>query len=1526
MSTHYPNFGRLSGGLGSVLKSFTKSLKSTSTSSSPIQVNPKVVGGGADQQKLFSHLSSGNLQARAAAVIKISESLEKYAISLIPEIWYSARDLCELNSSNRTIRRNVVQLLVRCIEQDHTLSASVRLVYFQDIARYCNNTVAKGVDPDLDLFLKALTQLTNDGRDIYDLVVYKSEENLMSTIGSWIDVVGSVHENAVISTTSLSGTFFSITPSTTHSTSNPTADQAASNQKNLLSLIQFTKNCFKFNFNIIEEALLGSIMLKIASIGSTICLKEEESSPAYNGNGGRDSIISSASLYSPIITEILELINSLVVFGRIPSVCFHKVIELVCCCNSQNEVLTWEIISNLASDVSEYLVLTSLCEIILNEELQKHKLDPQCTSVRAAIGAINILEKIHTSSSAENKGNFEYIHSSVLKAARSTFQHNVPSVVTALLKSINRMFLGENIKYFERLFPFQVWYSSTSSMYDALKAISLNSEEDEILWKEICSNLQGLYELHHVLHTPKDRLVDLFMYYPHFIDSTTIEFVLNFYSEERYCVCHANPQWKENAFKLLNYFYYNPNTDGSIKIKTLSVINDAFDLSIDPIDLEILLHIFKKSSTLTDLQVIKYLEGIIVRQCLLRIPLSTYNDILDAFKAVNLIAPGNGNDNFNSSMLQAFCKIFVIASTNDPARAQVTYNFLIAIAKNSISSQNVNNLLTISRCLVRLRCTNEGYFYFSAPTDMDGLATAVNRNTNDSNFEKLEYLWVYPEHLNFLPEEYFNMPSRRLVLYIQLNLHHQLSDPQFILDISLWFDVVLDIMQKFVGWEIYTFVWAHFCPQLANMQLFSRNQSQVLKLRSIVCDQLTLNLPSEIQIPNKTTKANLQVMFVRTLSALMGYHTPFSKHDEDQIINALIFGLSSWEKTAIPCIHILTVCCYETPLSIKKFLSLILSKLQTRISSPLAASPTLEFLLSLINLETLTANFTLDEFRRVFAIAFKYIQHCSERQTKNPDEEEVNIQVHGIDADIDQTPSTSTQSSATLSHYVLALLYHVISAWYLKLNMNERKQLSSFLIKNLLASCAEPQDNQQVMAYIDLITRFTYSDLDLAISQPLKKHFGGAGGSSSSNGNSDSMGNSNQSSTTNTWIIGGTILTISTNGSTGDSEIIIRRPTGITNMKVSLNNAELSLEGRDSNKQLVTSNHLLLQLFNNMDVNNKSKPIPLIEDPVSNRAISTFDRVPTVEFHKVGLVYMGPNQLNERDILGNRVGSLAYQEFSDKIGTLIRLNQCKEVYVGGLDTESNTDGEYAIFWKSKTQQLVFHTTTMMPNNENDKRFELKKRHIGNNYVNIFFDELGLPFNFNVIRSQFNFLNIVITPHSLSSANFPVTSSGNSGSNSSNYYKVKIIRRAGVPGVFACCHFKIISQEQLPVFIRNLSIISNLFASVWHTPGEYVSNWAHRFNQIKVLKEKTIKNHQVLKEEQERGMERNTNGSAGRGGVGGGGVGGGEGIGTNTAQSFLEQLREVHPISNFTNTDTNKFEYIGAEDDGLYSVFEFNSYT
>lgn len=1573
MSTHHPNFGR-SSGIGNVFKSFTKSLKSSSNKNVPILINPTVIGGGSDQEKLFEQLKSGPLPRRASAASKITESLKKYSISSIPEIWYLARDMCDYRIQSY-IRRITLDLLIECIKQEDASSVSSKLKFFQDIVHFCQLSENK-IDPDYDLFLKAIRVLTNNGRDIHDFSIYDEDRNFNKFIEVSLFVLGKTSK---------------------YYTDKDTDETLAEDNtfQNLIETIRFTKNCLKFNFSLIDEGTLTSITFGIINIASQ-------------------------TSNTQIIANCLELLHSIVVFGNIPMACFPDLINFICSIYGLNDQLTdisWDLVKNLCVAPTSQIVLSKLCDIVLDKDLQQCKsmdstnysniLSSMRTNItmssynsnkepsrpiNTCLGAIQILEKLHIFCCLENKTLIDCSYVSIFKAAQQAISYNIPIINSAYLRSFDRLLSKEVQKElnstisFENLLPFHLWYSNSFSLYDVLTSLKSNSEQDTSYWRSICWSLQELYE-NHELHTPKDKLVNFYMQNHRYLSFENVIFVLKYYSEEKLCSL-LNPFWKENCVKILDHFYYNSmqsdtndtkinlqnidsQQESNIKLETLKVLKEAYDISLSIFDesmmnYSIIFELFRKSINEKDERVIKYLANNFLADIALKSSLSFFKDLCSVFMPgfqsrnnserlksfVSMSSIGSTSQmsgyteqyhQFSPSFLriitESIIRVFVISSTDDGAKAQEGFSMLIIICHYALANENTDLLLILSRCLIRLRITNENFVFFTAPIDMDGLATTFGRNTLDSNFKKQEGLkWVYPESLEYLPEHYFNKPSKNLTLFNPNQMKLLFNEDEYTIDISRWFTIVLEIMTRCINWEIYSYIWAHFCSQLSNMALYKNNSEQIIKLKTIVCDQLMLNLPATLSFPEQITKANLQVALVRTLSALLGYHDFFSKYDEDQILKALLFGLSSWEKTAIPCINILTICCYLIPLSIKKTLPAILNKLQTRITSAFASSHTLEFLMSLIHLPTLTSNFTIDEFKRVFAIAFKYIEYSNDlkvRKTTDIKQSEI-IQAHGVDAEVEHTPTTqSTEITPILSEYLLALSYNVISSWFLKMNLNERRKVSSFLIRNLiLLSNNEKLLDNQTLSYLDLIYRFTHSDLPLKIINPSKVRENWL----------KTLENSDLENfiSTNTWISGTSIISIDTNTVTGESLITFRKPTGVSIFKINLDAtmyADFKANSKtNSLRQVLNSNHILLQIFNTMDKDNKSKPLPLIEDPVTTRAISAFDRIPVVEFHKVGLMYIAPNQSEEVQILGNRIGSHDYQKFLDNIGRLIKLKNCKDIYIGGLDNENNLDGEYAVFWNDKTTQLIFHTATMMNATENDKYYDLKKKHIGNNYVNIYFDESGLPFNFNVIKSQFNFLNIVITPHTLSSSLFagkramrslesnpptPHVPDGHSnsymGSSANKYFKVKTYRRSGVPGVFATCHFKIISEDKLPIFIRNLAIVADLFASVWHTSvsGPYTSNWSHRVKQINVLKEKTLQNHQNLKEEQERNLQVPTNVNST--------------VNKNTTQAFLEQL-QFDSNNSYTGKDfatsepTSKYEYLAEDENELFSILEFNSYT
>ncbi|KAJ2770852.1 Tuberous sclerosis 2-like protein, partial [Coemansia nantahalensis] len=146
------------------------------------------------------------------------------------------------------------------------------------------------------------------------------------------------------------------------------------------------------------------------------------------------------------------------------------------------------------------------------------------------------------------------------------------------------------------------------------------------------------------------------------------------------------------------------------------------------------------------------------------------------------------------------------------------------------------------------------------------------------------------------------------------------------------------------------------------------------------------------------------------------------------------------------------------------------------------------------------------------------------------------------------------------------------------------------------------------------------------------------------------------------------------------------------------------------------------------------------------RSLRLFDNNPTVDTHKVSVVYVGPGQNTEREILLNQQGSPAYWSFLRGLGHIRRL--CRmEGFSAGLDTSGHDrDGRYTVRWRDLISRLVFHVGTLMPADEHrQEQLVRKKAHMGNDFVHIVFNESGREYGLDTIPSQFNFVQIIVTP-------------------------------------------------------------------------------------------------------------------------------------------------------------------------------------
>ncbi|KZT34421.1 hypothetical protein SISSUDRAFT_1072108 [Sistotremastrum suecicum HHB10207 ss-3] len=239
-----------------------------------------------------------------------------------------------------------------------------------------------------------------------------------------------------------------------------------------------------------------------------------------------------------------------------------------------------------------------------------------------------------------------------------------------------------------------------------------------------------------------------------------------------------------------------------------------------------------------------------------------------------------------------------------------------------------------------------------------------------------------------------------------------------------------------------------------------------------------------------------------------------------------------------------------------------------------------------------------------------------------------------------------------------------------------------------------------------------------------------------------------------------------------------------------------------------------------------------------DRSVRNIDFAPVIDTHNIGIIYIAPGQTTEAEILANVSGSPTYNRFLDVIGKRVRLDEVQGMPLGGL--RAGEDGDETVVWGDEIARATFHVITLMPNNPHDPGNNNKKRHIGNDYVRIIWNGSGFPYRMETIPSDFNFVNIIIEPHSLGSpTTYPVDSHDN------EYFKVTMQLMKGMPDFVPIGEFKIISSENLPYLIRRVCIKADWFCNIYQQTGrdtsreEYSTNWRNRLRFIKRLKDRAV---------------------------------------------------------------------------------------
>jgi hypothetical protein len=127
-------------------------------------------------------------------------------------------------------------------------------------------------------------------------------------------------------------------------------------------------------------------------------------------------------------------------------------------------------------------------------------------------------------------------------------------------------------------------------------------------------------------------------------------------------------------------------------------------------------------------------------------------------------------------------------------------------------------------------------------------------------------------------------------------------------------------------------------------------------------------------------------------------------------------------------------------------------------------------------------------------------------------------------------------------------------------------------------------------------------------------------------------------------------------------------------------------------------------------------------------------------------MYVGEHDKLESEIFAHTMETVSphFREFLFGFGYFLDIENNQIVFSGGLDVKFLGDGKTSVFYHDINTDIMFHVSPLMPAEHDNKNIK-HKRHIGNDNVNIVWNENVENYDLQTISSQFNHVILVVSP-------------------------------------------------------------------------------------------------------------------------------------------------------------------------------------
>ncbi|XP_076343533.1 GTPase-activating Rap/Ran-GAP domain-like protein 3 isoform X2 [Tachypleus tridentatus] len=171
----------------------------------------------------------------------------------------------------------------------------------------------------------------------------------------------------------------------------------------------------------------------------------------------------------------------------------------------------------------------------------------------------------------------------------------------------------------------------------------------------------------------------------------------------------------------------------------------------------------------------------------------------------------------------------------------------------------------------------------------------------------------------------------------------------------------------------------------------------------------------------------------------------------------------------------------------------------------------------------------------------------------------------------------------------------------------------------------------------------------------------------------------------------------------------------------------------------------ILSNFQNMDRIEKG-PKEIFAPEIQKDLLLLEEQEGSVNF-KFGVIYAKVGQISDDEMFSNEGGSWEFDQFLSLLGNRIKL-KCWDKYRGGLDVKGDMTGKYSVYTVYEGHEIMFHVSTLLPYSKDNRQQVERKRHVGNDIVNIIFldgtHKDHCSFKPSMIRSQFTHIFALVT--------------------------------------------------------------------------------------------------------------------------------------------------------------------------------------